>query len=159
MKRGAPSKYDEKESPRLAGWLARDGKTDKEIASGLGIAESTINEWKKKYPEFSESLKDNKAVIDNKVEDSLLKLCLGYDYEKVELEAHVSGGKEYKKKKTTTMHVSPDPTSIIFWLSNRKKDAWKRNAAVGDIDFEKAKGEISQIFDDMKRGAGTAPST
>jgi len=157
MKRGAPSKYDPKNTPRLAGWLARDGKTDDEIAEALGIRRSTLAEWKKKYPELSDALRKNKDVVDRQVEDSLLKRAIGYDYEKTEIEAQMVGGKEVKKKKVTQMHVSPDPISCFFWLKNRKPDVWR--ADMKAMDFEKAKGEINQMFDQMKAEAAVAPST
>lgn len=157
MRRGAPSKYDPKNTPRLAGWLARDGKIDDEIADALGITRSTLAEWKKKYPELSDALRKNKDVVDRQVEDSLLKRAMGYDYEKTELEVHVVGDKEFKKKKVIQMHVSPDPVSCIFWLKNRKPDAWR--ADIKTLDFEKGKGEINQLFDQMKKEAPVAAST
>ena len=145
-KTGRPSKYD-KESAITAGWLARDGKTDKEIAAALGIRESTLNEWKKKYPEFSESLKNNKEVVDNKVVDALVKRALGYEYDKTEIEVHTEGKKEFKKKKVTTMHVPPDPIAIIFFITNRQNDRWKRNPSF--TNFDQAKGEITELFNKM----------
>ena len=40
----------------LSGW-ARDGLTDEEIAKKIGISRSTLSEWKKKYPDISDTLK------------------------------------------------------------------------------------------------------
>lgn len=155
MSAGRPSKYDN-QSAITAGWLARDGKTDKEIAEALGISESTLNEWKKKYPEFSESLKKNKDIVDNQVEDSLLKRAVGYEYERTEIEAQMIGGKEVKKKKVIQMHVSPDPLSCFFWLKNRRPDKWRNDTR--DINFDKAKGEINDLFESM-RSMPSAKST
>ena len=153
-RRGAPSKYN-KQTPTTAGWLARDGKTDDEIAEALGISRSTLAEWKKKYPELSDALKENKEVIDRKVEDSLLKRATGYNYEKTEIEAAMQGNREVKKKKVIQMHVPPDPVSCFFWLKNRKPDVWR--ADMKSLDFDKAKGEINDLFNRMKEA--DAPST
>lgn len=60
--------------------MARDGLTDKQIAENIGISRSTLNEWKKKYPDISDTLKRGKEVIDRQVENALLKRALGYRY-------------------------------------------------------------------------------
>lgn len=64
---------------KIEGW-ARDGLTDEQIAANIGIAPSTLYEWKKKYSELSESLKKGKEVIDRQVENALLKRALGFEY-------------------------------------------------------------------------------
>lgn len=150
---GRPTAYDPKFTPQLARWICRDKNytKDPDLADALGIAVSTLKNWKNKYPDFLAAIKEGKEQVDRQVEDALLKTCLGYDYEKEEIEVHTSDrGGEYQKKKTTTMHVSPDPTAIIFWLTNRKRDTWKRNAVV-ELDFEKGKAEINDLFDKMKK--------
>ncbi len=44
--------------------IAGLGLSDAEIATVLDIAESTLNEYKKKHPEISESIKKGKFVAD-----------------------------------------------------------------------------------------------
>jgi len=44
--------------------IAGLGLSDAEIATVLDIAESTLSEYKKKHPEFSESIKKGKLVAD-----------------------------------------------------------------------------------------------
>ena len=63
----------------IEGW-ARDGLTDKQIAHNIGIAEQTLNVWKKQFSSFSESLKKGKEVVDRQVENALLKKALGFTY-------------------------------------------------------------------------------
>lgn len=101
----------------IEGW-ARDGLTDEQIAGNMGIATSTLYEWKKKYPEISESLKRGKEVVDRHVENALLKRALGYSYEEVTIE----GGIETKRVRK---EVVPDTTAQIFWLKNRKPHEWR----------------------------------
>ncbi|MCM1245993.1 MAG: DNA-packaging protein [Roseburia sp.] len=60
--------------------LARDGLTDEQIAEKIGISRSTLNEWKKKYPDISDTLKRGKDVVDRQVENALLRRALGYRY-------------------------------------------------------------------------------
>lgn len=102
---------------KLEGW-ARDGLTDEQISSNMGITTSTLYVWKNKYSEISEALKRGKEVIDRQVENALLKRALGYKYDEVTIE----GGVETKR---VTKEVVPDTTAQIFWLKNRKPDAWR----------------------------------
>jgi transcriptional regulator with XRE-family HTH domain len=158
---GQPTKYNDKFTPQLAKWICRDKNftKDEDLAKALSISISTLKNWKKDHPEFLAAIKEGKNEIDRKVEDALLKICLGYDYEREEIEVHTSDRGEYQKKKTVTMHVSPDPTSIIFWLCNRKKDLWRRNATI-ELDFDKGKAEINELFERMKKeGKKIAPTT
>lgn len=79
----------------LEGW-ARDGLTDVQIADKLKITVSTLYEWKKRFPTFSEALKKGKEIVDYEVENALLKRAL-----------------------------SGDVTAQIFWLKNRRPDKWR----------------------------------
>ena len=66
----------------LSGW-ARDGLTDEQIAHNIGISRSKLNEWKKRYPDISDTLKRGKEVVDRIVENAMIKNATGYDYEEV----------------------------------------------------------------------------
>jgi len=79
----AKGKYQEWLEPEklilIEGW-ARDGLTDEQIAANMGIRRETLIEWKKKYPNISNTLKRGKEVVDRQVENALLKRALGYSY-------------------------------------------------------------------------------
>lgn len=79
----------------VEGW-ARDGLTDEQIANNLGISKDTFYQYKKKYPDFSDSLKKGKEYVDYEVENALLKSAL-----------------------------SGNTTAQIYWLNNRKPKQWK----------------------------------
>lgn len=79
----------------LEGW-ARDGLSDQQIADKIGIVSSTFYEWKKRFPEISEALKNSKEIVDYEVENALLKKALGGDV-----------------------------TAMIFWLKNRRSSQWR----------------------------------
>lgn len=125
-----PSKYDSHVKPKLnrvEAW-ARDGLTDEQIAHNLGIGLSTLYEYKNKYTEFSDALKNGKEDIDIEVENALLKRALGYRYEEVTYEAIQIEGSEptpATKIKTVVKEVQPDTTAQIFWLKNRKPVQWR----------------------------------
>ena len=92
----------------IEGW-ARDGLIDEQIAHNMGINVGTLYEWKKKYAKIDEALKKGKEVIDYQVENALLKNAL-----------------------------RGDTTAQIFWLKNRKPNAWR----------EKQNIEVSKPIDD-----------
>lgn len=46
---------------RIQGW-ARDGLTDEQIAENMGINKATLYDWKNRFPEFSDTLKESKDV-------------------------------------------------------------------------------------------------
>lgn len=72
----AKGKYEKWLTPegllKLEGW-AREGLTDEQIAGKMGIHRDTLNEWKKKYSDISDTLKRGKEVVDLQVENALLK--------------------------------------------------------------------------------------
>ena len=79
----------------LSAW-ARDGLTDEQIADNMGIAPSTLYDWKKKFPEISETLKKSKEIADIEVENALHGAAL-----------------------------NGNVTAMIFWLKNRRPDRWR----------------------------------
>jgi transposase len=74
--------------------MARAGLIDEEIAKELKIAVSTLYLWQKKYPEFSEALKEGKKVADDKVEQALFRRAVGYEYVETKTIVEVAQGKE-----------------------------------------------------------------
>lgn len=118
----------------LSGW-ARDGLTDEIIAKKIGISRSTLNEWKKKYPAISDTLKKGKEIADIEVEDSLFKRATGYTVQlrktfKVKNVKYNTAGKKIEEKEELQtgideVHIPADTTAIIFWLKNRMPEKWK----------------------------------
>lgn len=123
----AKGKYQEWLEPegllKIEGW-ARDGLTDEQIADNIGISRSTLNSWKDKYSDISDTLKRGKEVVDRQVENALLKRALGYEYTETTRE-YISELDEMKTTKKVTKRVAPDITAQIFWLKNRKPDKWR----------------------------------
>lgn len=122
---GRPSKY-KTEFARLAFWIARTGATDKEIAAELGVAESTLHLWKKKYSDFSEALKNGKEAPDNQVEAALFKRAIGFEYEETKITAfRDNNGDTIQRVEKTTKQIAPDTTACIFHLKNRRPEKWR----------------------------------
>lgn len=124
---------------QLESW-ARDGLTDEQIASNMGITRKTLAEWKTKYSDICDTLKRGKEVVDIQVENALLKRALGYSYKEVTREKIFNpetGQYELMPTKEVTKEVVPDTTAQIFWLKNRRPDMWRDKKGVS------VEGEIS----------------
>jgi len=97
------------------------------IAQEFGVSRMTIHNWRKRYPEFADAMMEGKELADAKVEDSLYRRAIGYDY-KENHEEYNEGedGKIYGRKvKVIDKHVMPDVQAAIYWLTNRQRDRWK----------------------------------
>lgn len=131
----------------LEGW-ARDGLTDKQIAQNIGISESTLYEWKKKYVEISEALKKGKEIVDRQVENALLKRALGYEYTETRTKEEEGVVTEVT---TTTKQVAPDVTAQIFWLKNRKAKEWRDKVVVTD---DSGLNKLDELIGSIDKMAG-----
>lgn len=120
MPAGRPSKFDGIDQVQLKK-LVQKGFTDKELSDFFNITEQTLNNFKKKHPEFFESLKDWKKEADRKVEMSLFERACGYSHPEDKI--FTFQGAEIIVP--TTKHYPPDPVAAIFWLKNRQPDVWR----------------------------------
>lgn len=117
-----PTKYDEKKHIQLARLCVLAGMTDDEIAEEFEIDRATLYRWKNKHKKFRDVLKENKEIHDSRVEATLLKKALGYEYYE---EYSTKTGIELLKK---VQH--PDTTSMIFWLKNRQPEKWREKQEI-----------------------------
>lgn len=123
------------EYPQQAHKLALLGATDKEMADFFEVNPDTIYEWKKKYPAFSESIRDGKIKADSHVAAKLYDRAIGAEWVedaafKVKKIEYGDGGKkisEYEEVITVPVRKSapPDTAAITRWLTNRQSDKWQ----------------------------------
>ncbi|AUR91227.1 hypothetical protein NVP1228O_64 [Vibrio phage 1.228.O._10N.261.49.C1] len=128
---GRPTKYKECYAD-IAAKACKLGATDVDLAEMFSVNQSTINEWKHRHPEFSESLKSGKRHCDAKVEDALYSRALGYEYEEHKEEVSEQG----KKVTITKKQQAPDTTAQIFWLKNRQPERWRDKQQVEHSSVE-----------------------
>jgi len=138
---GRPSLYKEEYNDQ-AYKLCLLGATDKELADFFDVVEDTINEWKKRYENFSVSIKRGKTIADSNVADKLYQRALGYSHPDVELKVLSDGQGQGSRieKVDITKHYPPETAAAIFWLKNRQSSKWRDKQ-----EFEH-KGELRQIF-------------
>jgi len=124
---GRPSEYKPEFATRAEEMCAA-GATDAELADEFGVTVRTIYSWRIRYPEFLHAIKTNKPLADDRVERSLFERATGYERDAVKIFLAKDGT---PVTVTFREHVPPDPTSMIFWLKNRKPTEW-RDKTPGD---------------------------
>lgn len=128
---------------------ARDGLTDEQIAENAGINPATLYDWKKKYPEISETLKKGKEVVDIQVENALLKRALGYAYNEDKYISVPMDLEEYDKKLTQYMNLyryeHPEATDSELMLVREQFPKTKEILAERKVK-EVVPDTVAQIF-------------
>jgi hypothetical protein len=130
---GRPSKYRKSIADRICELIRSDTYTIREICKTVNIGIETYYEWKKAFPEFSESIKralderDLKFV--NEARKSLLKKLTGYreTEEKTTYVISQDGTPTVKERTEQAKYFQPDTVAIIFTLCN--KDGWTNKYA------------------------------
>ena len=132
---GRPTKYKPEFAEQVYK-LASEGFTDRKMAGFFKVDERTINNWKDKHPEFFQSLKKGKDEFDSDViEKALAKRAAGYKYKEITRAISKKPDRKTGKAKLViikevTKEVAPDPTSMIFWLKNRRPDRWRDKQSI-----------------------------
>ena len=119
---GRPTLYREEYADK-AFKLCLMGATDAKLAEFFEVNEDTINEWKKRHPEFSESLKRGKDDADAVIAASLYHRAKGYSHKAVKIFADPKSGAEQIVEYVE--QYPPDTTAAIFWLKNRQRANWR----------------------------------
>jgi len=107
---------------RVSKW-SEIGLIGKQIAHNIGINHTTLYDWMQKFPELAEAIRDGRKIIDEQVENSLLKRAMGYQYEEETLGINYDGKMVVVKKVLKSQ--APDVTAQILWLKNRQPELWR----------------------------------
>lgn len=123
------------------------GAIDKQIADFFEIAESTLNNWKKEYPEFMESIKRGKDIANCEIAKSLYDRARGATLKKQvafklkKYNENVQRLEDAVEIVEVEEQTPPDTTALIFWLKNRFPVKWRDKQEV------EHSGEINLHFD------------
>ncbi len=117
---GRPTVWEDR-NITIAQSLASLGATDLEIAQAFEVSIRTIHRWKLEYPEFREALELGKDAADKRVETSLFQRATGYSFDSEKIV--VIEGEAQRVE--IIEHVPPDTKAAMWWLQNRKPDAWR----------------------------------
>ena len=132
---GSKTKYT-KELFEKTKILATRGATDKEIYKTLSISHDSYYNYLKKYPEYSEMIKEARDVPIDQVEAALFKTAIGYEFMELHREGvpDKDGNMKTKIVKEVKKVVQPNVAAMIFYLTNKRGDKWvntRRNEHTG----------------------------
>ncbi|WP_419171981.1 hypothetical protein [Halobacteriovorax sp.] len=103
--------------------LAKEGKTNRQIARTINIGVSTLDKWLAEDEKFKESLRLAKLEFDrNNVESMLLKRCLGYSIKEIKVKKNARG--DILETVEIDKELPPDPSSLALYLRNRMSDVY-----------------------------------
>jgi len=144
VKGGRPSDYDPAYNEQ-ARKLCILGYIDEELADFFQKHVSTIYEWKKKHPKFSEAINAGRDLANADVADSLYNRAMGYTHKSEHIHVNAKGD---VTRVAIDKHYPPDSTACIFFLKNRDRTRWQ----------DKQNHEINP-GDELKELMGMIPST
>lgn len=141
------------------------GETNEHAAELAGVTEKTFYEWYNTKSEFCEAVKRAKEEYRNwlhndilaDAERSLKVLINGTEYEEIKTEYEQNptnpDAPRIKKQSRTTKKILPNPTAVIFALSNRDPEHWK-NRIDTDINAKveqetKTSLDLSGVSDEL----------
>lgn len=146
------AKYDEwltdNGQLRIESW-ASDGLSNEDIAYNMGIHPSTLSNWLKQHSQINQALKRGRVPVSRKLENSLIKKALGFEYEEVTTEIWVDdSGKERKKAMKHSRYSLPDTTAAIFLLKNYKPEKYRN---YNEMTKRKMEAEIGHVLMETKK--------
>jgi hypothetical protein len=149
-KRGRPSKLNSQVSAKIFD-LAKEGKTDAEIAKIVGICPRTLYYWKGSHADFLHALKEAQGQADALVEASLYRRATGYYHPEDKI--FLPRGSSKPTVVRVMKHYPPDTAAAIFWLKNRNPVRWQDRRVV-ETPPEKASDEGKVSFEKFCERAG-----
>lgn len=142
---------------KVRDWRGEGAELD-EIAKKLGIGRATLFDYQKRHPDFADALKIGREIMDSKVEDSLLKECVGYQYEETTTTTVAIINKktgqvtdlEKVEKRTTKRWARPSPVAIAYYLNNRKPKEWKNKVVFDGDDDNGILPKLLEAMNELK---------
>jgi hypothetical protein len=157
IKVAATAKYNPEYHDDWAWSLAMKGATDQEIADAFGVSVRAINNWKGKHASFRKKMDEGKNGANARVETSLYRRAVGYEYEETEslLEMDQNGNQKPLRIKKVKKHIAPDTMAIMYWLNNRtrKSGEWTQKQDV-NVSFGEQQQDVIIYLPDNGRDTG-----
>lgn len=122
---GRPILYKE-EYAEQAYKLCLLGATDSELADFFFVTETTINNWKKNYVEFFESVTRGKVQADAEIANSFYNRAKGFEIDSEKI--FQSDGLIIRAD--TKTYFPPDAGAALNWLKNRQPKKWRDKTEV-----------------------------
>lgn len=154
-------KYSKDIVNKICSLIREDSYTIAEICSIVGINKDTFYKWKETKSDFSDSIKKAQNDFDEmlvaEAKKSLVKMIKGYTEQEKKTVTVDTGKRDdnnkpiirVKEHSVIDKHYQPNPTLIIFTLTNRDSDNWKNkqdNNISGDVTL---KSDLEHMSDEQ----------
>ncbi len=154
-------KYSKDIVNKICSLIREDSYTIAEICSIVGINKDTFYKWKETKSDFSDSIKKAQNDFDEmlvaEAKKSLIKMIKGYTEQEKKTVTVDTGKRDdnnkpiirVKEHSVIDKHYQPNPTLIIFTLTNRDSDNWKNkqdNNISGDVTL---KSDLEHMSDEQ----------
>lgn len=127
-KTGRPT-LKSKHLEKIALNLARDGKTNKQIAEILNVGLSTFKRWLSVDKDFKDKLDKEKLNFDKEnVETMLLKRCKGYIVTETKIKKDANGN--ILDIVETQKELPPEVSALSLYLRNRMPEIYNEKTRV-----------------------------
>lgn len=165
------AKYNKKIVENICALIRADSYTIAEICEQVRISKETYYQWLKTKSDFSDAIKkaedEFNDLIVTEAKKSLIKMIRGYTVQEKRTVTADTGKKDdngkpivkVKEHVVTDKHYQPNPTLVIFALTNRDPDNWKNrqeNKISGEVGIKSSLESLSD--DELKKivdGDGT----
>lgn len=143
---GRPPVIFNPEYIRLAFKYSLLGATDEQFAKLFNVGKSSIDQWKKNYPDFASAINRGRIQADAELATNLFRRGTGYEYSEVTTREIKNENGEILSIETVTItrQMPPDTDACIFWLKNRQPDKWRDKLAVEHSDKPKPSAANSE---------------
>ncbi len=129
--RGGGDQYANKVLPYLTDIerYTRCGVTEGQLCEFYGVGKTVWAEYKKKYPELTETLYKAKCALRTELVNKAYEVAVGYDYEETTIVTYYdkNGAIKSSKKTVARRHARADGGMIQFLLINRFADEFARD--------------------------------
>ena len=153
---GRPTAY-RREFSELAHNYCLLGATNPELAGFFDVSPRTIDNWIASHPAFAEAVREGRVVADARVARCLYKRAIGYSCTVERTVLHDGAERTLKN----VVHYPPDTRACIFWLRNRRREAWSEKSTAAPDDTSGPHDLLAELDAAGERargkGAGGAP--
>ncbi|QIK58824.1 hypothetical protein G7050_02785 [Dysgonomonas sp. HDW5A] len=152
------AKYNKKIVDNICSMISTDSYTIAEICEKVKISERTYYDWQSKNADFADAIKKAQDKFNEllvvEAKKSLVKMLRGYTVDETRTVTTDTGNKDdngkaivkVKEHVVTKKHYQPNPTLVIFTLTNQDSDNWKNrqeNKLSGEVGIKSSLEALS----------------
>jgi len=123
----------------------KEGLTEQQVSKKLGIAYSSLSDYKNKNAVLLEALNHGRDLLVSELENSLYRIAMGFGYTETKTLTEKDGSEKIQKIKTEVNERQslPNVSALIFALKNLDKNHW-RDKPFDELVEESAEAKMKE---------------